>query len=316
MILWTAGSTPALGPLCQDLVPRCSPLRINTSSKTHNNNAQHHTNTTPTPTTPNNRSGNGEGEFVFRRGELLAGTLDKAQFGKFGLVHAMQEVYGDSAAGEMLSALSRLLTLYLQWHGFTCGMDDLLLAPPAERARQAVLRRAEAAALGASAEAAALSGGAAPVAGDLVAAADADAKGREAARRRFLSAAGTVAGALGERYRANRDAAGKAHDAKVTGAMHPLSSEAIKACIPAGQAKPFPSNCMSLMTVSGAKGSLVNFSQIAVLLGQQELEGRRVPRMASGKTLPCFRAFDGGARSGGFVGDRFLTGLRPQVRAL
>jgi hypothetical protein len=79
------------------------------------------------------------------------------------------------------------------------------------------------------------------------------------------------------------------------------------------QVKPFPANCMSLMTVSGAKGSLVNFSQIAVLLGQQELEGRRVPRMASGKTLPCFRPFDGGARSGGFVGDRFLTGLRPQV---
>jgi hypothetical protein len=90
--------------------------------------------------------------------------------------------------------------------------------------------------------------------------------------------------------------------------MHPLSSEVLKACIPAGQQKPFPHNCMSLMTVSGAKGSLVNFSQIACLLGQQELEGRRVPRMASGKTLPCFRAFDGGARSGGFVGDRFLTG--------
>lgn len=35
--------------------------------------------------------------------------------------------------------------------------------------------------------------------------------------------------------------------------------------------------------------------------------------MASGKTLPCFQPFDPGARSGGFVGDRFLTGLRPQV---
>eukprot|EP00879_Flechtneria_rotunda_P019031 GHRR01019981.1.p1 GENE.GHRR01019981.1~~GHRR01019981.1.p1 ORF type:complete len:960 (+),score=400.61 GHRR01019981.1:550-3429(+) len=97
-----------------------------------------------------------------------------------------------------------------------------------------------------------------------------------------------------------------------TGVMHPLASEVIKACIPAGQAKPFPKNCMSLMTVSGAKGSTVNFSQIACLLGQQELEGRRVPRTASGKTLPCFRAYDGGARAGGFVGDRFLTGLRPQ----
>lgn len=53
------------------------------------------------------------------------------------------------------------------------------------------------------------------------------------------------------------------------GVMHPLASEVIKACIPSGQAKPFPHNCMSLMTVSGAKGSTVNFSQIACLLGQQ-----------------------------------------------
>ena len=52
------------------------------------------------------------------------------------------------------------------------------------------------------------------------------------------------------------------------------------------------------MTVTGAKGSLVNFSQISCLLGQQELEGRRVPRMASGKTLPCFSPFDAGWFSG------------------
>lgn len=32
----------------------------------------------------------GEGEFVFHKGHLLAGCMDKAQFGKFGLVHAMQ----------------------------------------------------------------------------------------------------------------------------------------------------------------------------------------------------------------------------------
>ncbi|KAI8463429.1 MAG: hypothetical protein J3K34DRAFT_526989 [Monoraphidium minutum] len=255
---------------------------------------------------------NGEGEFIFWRGELLAGTLDKAQFGKFGLVHAMQELYGCGVAGEMLSALSRLLTLFLQWHGFTCGMDDLLLRPPSEDARQAVLRRAEAAAIAASAEAAGKTGAAAPAAADLLAPLGAGRDERAEAGRRFMSAAVGVSDALGERYRSNRDLAGKMHDMKVTSAMHPLSSEAIKACIPSGQVKPFPSNCMSLMTVSGAKGSLVNFSQIAVLLGQQELEGRRVPRMASGKTLPCFRPFDGGARSGGFVGDRFLTGLRPQ----
>lgn len=31
-----------------------------------------------------------EGEFIFHKGQLLAGCMDKAQFGKFGLVHAMQ----------------------------------------------------------------------------------------------------------------------------------------------------------------------------------------------------------------------------------
>ena len=52
-----------------------------------------------------------------------------------------------------------------------------------------------------------------------------------------MTAAVRVSDALGERYRSNRDQAGKLHDMKVTGAMHPLSSEAIKACIPAGQVR-------------------------------------------------------------------------------
>lgn len=43
----------------------------------------------------------------------------------------------------------------------------------------------------------------------------------------------------------------------------------VQACLPSGQVKAFPGNCLSLMTVTGAKGSLVNFSQISCLLGQQ-----------------------------------------------
>ena len=50
-------------------------------------------------------------------------------------------------------------------------------------------------------------------------------------------------------------------------------------------------------------------------LESQELEGRRVPRMASGRTLPCFAPYDAGARSCGFIGDRFLTG-RPSLQVL
>lgn len=52
-----------------------------------------------------------------------------------------QELYGPSVAGRLLNCFSRLFTAYLQWHGFTCGFDDLLLARRAE-AQRAVRARA------------------------------------------------------------------------------------------------------------------------------------------------------------------------------
>lgn len=66
------------------------------------------------------------------------------------------------------------------------------------------------------------------------------------------------------------------------------------------------------MVNTGAKGSTVNQSQVSCALGQQALEGRRVPRMSSGRTLPSFAPFDPNPRADGFIVDRFLTGLRPQ----
>lgn len=66
------------------------------------------------------------------------------------------------------------------------------------------------------------------------------------------------------------------------------------------------------MVTTGAKGSTVNQSQVSCALGQQALEGRRVPRMPSGRTLPSFAPFDPNPRADGFIADRFLTGVRPQ----
>lgn len=53
--------------------------------------------------------------------------------------------------------------------------------------------------------------------------------------------------------------------------------------------------------------------QISCLLGQIELEGRRPPLMASGKSLPCFEPYEFTPRAGGFVTGRFLTGIKPPV---
>lgn len=95
---------------------------------------------------------------------------------------------------------------------------------------------------------------------------------------------------------------------KITSKVHPV-------CVPGGMVKSFPANCMLLMTATGAKGSSVNTNQIASHLGQQELEGRRVPLMGSGKTLPCFKPYDVEARASGFIADRFLTGEQALLRA-
>ena len=65
------------------------------------------------------------------------------------------------------------------------------------------------------------------------------------------------------------------------------------------------------MVFTGAKGSNVNHSQISCGLMQQALEGRRVPVTVAGRSLPCFPPYDPNPRAGGFVADRFLSGVRP-----
>lgn len=47
------------------------------------------------------------------------------------------------------------------------------------------------------------------------------------------------------------------------------------------------------------------------MVGQQSLEGGRVPITASGKTLPSFQPFDPDIRAGGYVTSCYLTGIKP-----
>jgi DNA-directed RNA polymerase I subunit RPA1 len=46
--------------------------------------------------------------------ELIKGIVDKAQFGKYGIVHTVHELYGADIAGILLSTFSRVFTLFLQ----------------------------------------------------------------------------------------------------------------------------------------------------------------------------------------------------------
>ncbi|KAA8493983.1 DNA-directed RNA polymerase I subunit rpa1 [Porphyridium purpureum] len=225
---------------------------------------------------------------IFRDGELLRGVLDKNQFGasSFGLVHAFFELYGAEKAGQLLSCLSRLFTWFLRMVGHTTGVGDLLLTPTAESERARILHDARAH-VGKSVLAK-LCGQSSPFATHM------------AAARAFEEMTIADTG-----FEARVDAAMKSALASVT-------SSVMESCFGFGTLqRAFPQNGFQLMTGTGAKGSAVNSAQISCQLGQTSLEGARVPRSAAGNTLPCFEPFDVSARAGGFISNRFLTGLKP-----
>jgi hypothetical protein len=67
------------------------------------------------------------------------------------------------------------------------------------------------------------------------------------------------------------------------------------------------------MVTSGSKGSFINISQMMACVGQQNVEGKRIPFGFIGRTLPHFAKDDYGPESRGFVENSYLRGLSPQV---
>eukprot|EP00548_Thalassiothrix_antarctica_P002369 CAMPEP_0194143518 /NCGR_PEP_ID=MMETSP0152-20130528/12684_1 /TAXON_ID=1049557 /ORGANISM="Thalassiothrix antarctica, Strain L6-D1" /LENGTH=1793 /DNA_ID=CAMNT_0038842973 /DNA_START=122 /DNA_END=5503 /DNA_ORIENTATION=+ len=245
---------------------------------------------------------------LIRDGELLRGVLDKAAFGssEFGMVHGVYETYGPRKAGLLLDALGRMFTCYLQHYaGHSCRMEDLILSAEADAKRRSLIQEAY-------------------NKGSRAAKAWADSDGGKV---EFLPTkeeeddvgplkpveAAAASAKIAKLLTGTEGAANfAALDGYMQGKLNPLASELIKVCLPDGLEVPFPDNTFSLMVNTGAKGSMVNQSQVSCALGQQALEGRRVPRLASGRTLPSFAPYDVNPRADGFILDRFLTGIRPQ----
>lgn len=71
------------------------------------------------------------------------------------------------------------------------------------------------------------------------------------------------------------------------------------------------SNSPIVMATSGSKGSTINVAQMAALLGQQDIEGKRVQNGFQDRTLPHFAKHEHTPPSKGFVTNSFYTGLNP-----
>ena len=70
-------------------------------------------------------------------------------------------------------------------------------------------------------------------------------------------------------------------------------------------------NNFKVMVVAGSKGSDINVSQVIACVGQQNVEGKRIPFGFRKRTLPHFVKDDYGPESRGFVENSYLAGLTP-----
>jgi DNA-directed RNA polymerase I subunit RPA1 len=240
--------------------------------------------------TPGERwgKGNEEDKVIFKDGELLCGILDKKQIGASGggFIDAIHEIYGNAIAGSLLSILGRLLTRLLNMRAFSCGIEDLRLSPEGDRRRTNIIEKA-------------------------------DTLGREVSLKYVTLDQNPSADQNAELQRRMEevlrdDQKQSGLDSVYNSQTRKLTSDITAECLPHGLIKQFPWNQMQLMTTTGAKGSSVNANLISCNLGQQVLEGRRVPVMVSGKTLPSYKAFETHPQAGGYVCGRFLTGIKPQ----
>lgn len=230
----------------------------------------------------------GDCHAIIRKGELLTGFMDKSNVGatQYGLVHTCYELYGGETSSAIMSAFARLATWYLQFYeGFTLGIADIIVEDDANAdRRQSILESLTV--------------------------------GPESAKEALGLTGDVSEEKLVEKLReahSDRDPLPmKKLDAAMKTRTDKVNSEISARCLPGGLIRKFPDNNLQLMIQSGAKGGTVNALQISCLLGQIELEGRRVPLSMSGRSLPSFKPYDTSPKAGGFISGRFLTGIQPQ----
>ena len=68
-------------------------------------------------------------------------------------------------------------------------------------------------------------------------------------------------------------------------------------------------NRFLMIVNSGSKGSLINISQMISCLGQQNVDGKRIPYGFDSRTLPHYSKFDDSPKARGFIENSYISGL-------
>jgi DNA-directed RNA polymerase II subunit RPB1 len=71
-------------------------------------------------------------------------------------------------------------------------------------------------------------------------------------------------------------------------------------------------NRFVIQVLAGSKGSDLNITQMISCLGQQNVDGKRIPYGLEGRTLPHYTKYDDSPGARGFVESSYVDGLTPQ----
>lgn len=291
-----------------------------------------------------------ESKVIIIGNTLLTGIVDKQHIAStpHGLAHAIFELYGHNRCGWFLSNFGRLATYVLQRHGFTCSVEDMVLRDTAERSRYKLCEEILASGAVRTAEFLCEYLTVTGLLGNLD---GADANflmqfaNKESSNSKRLSEKDRLRIYSILRDSLSLDTTIEARlDSHISNEANLITTSLMKACNPSNlvlkmhssisTSNPYGTprigasskgylcnrnmasqksiNCLAYMVLSGAKGSTVNLQMMTTCLGQQNLEGRRVPSTQTGKTLPSHIPYEHCEFiQGGYVIDRFLTGIRP-----
>ena len=105
---------------------------------------------------------------------------------------------------------------------------------------------------------------------------------------------------------------GKTNDIEFENQVSNILNKAINDAGKIGQESLSKDNRFVTMVNAGSKGTDINISQMTSCLGQQAIEGKRIPYGFESRTLPHFTKYDDSPDARGFVESSFISGLRPE----
>ncbi len=212
---------------------------------------------------------------VIRNGQLLSGVMDEKSFGAFAgeLLDRIVKDYGTDEARKFLDRATKLVIEVISRKGFSVGIDDEDIPKEASERIEEIMDRAEAKVQ------------------ELITAYNEGILERLPGR--------TIEETLEMRI---MQTLSEARDKTGTIANEYLEQESyIKG----------KDNNSRIMAVSGARGSLLNLTQMSACVGQQAVRGERIMRGYSERTLPHFKRGDRGSKAKGFVKACYKKGLDP-----